>query len=295
MNPVTRIRRFNRVVTQHIGALDARYLGRPRPLGASRVLYEIGLQGAEVRHLRARLGLDSGYASRLLRQLEREGLVRTAAGPRDQRARIVRLTAKGRKELDVLNRLSDDLATSLLQRLTPGQQEELVGAMATVERLLLAGSIQVEAVDPRSPPAQYCLARYFAELEERFESGFDPDQSISTSMDDFVPPNGVFVVASLNQEPVGSGAIRWHPDYAYIKRMWVDPATRGMGVGSRILTRLEELAGDHGMTLVRLETNQALTEAQALYRKRGYREVQPFNDERYAHHWFEKALTHREG
>ncbi len=72
---VARVRSFNRTVTQRIGALDDRFLGRGRSLGASRLLFEIGLEGAGVRELRARLGLDSGYLSRLLRTLERERLI----------------------------------------------------------------------------------------------------------------------------------------------------------------------------------------------------------------------------
>ena len=72
--------------------------------------------------------------------------------------------------------------------------------------------------------------------------------------------------------------------------MWVAPASRGLGIGKRILQRLEALARKRRLPLLRLETNKALTEAQALYRSSGYREVRPFNDESYAHHWFEKAL-----
>ena len=71
---VATVRRFSRVVTQRLGALNDEYLARPRPLGASRVLYEIGEAGADARTIRGRLGLDSGYLSRLLRRLEDEHL-----------------------------------------------------------------------------------------------------------------------------------------------------------------------------------------------------------------------------
>src|SRR3954452_13215338 len=76
---VERVRRFNRAVAQRVGALDDRFLARDRPMAEARLLWEIGREGCEVRALRARLGLDSGHASRLLRALEGDGLIRRAA------------------------------------------------------------------------------------------------------------------------------------------------------------------------------------------------------------------------
>src|ERR1022692_397800 len=103
------VRRFNRTVTQRIGALSEEYLARSRPLGASRVLWEIG-GGADVRAIRARLDLDSGYLSRLLRSLEAEGLVRAQPAPDDHRVRVVALTDAGLAERAELDRRSDELA-----------------------------------------------------------------------------------------------------------------------------------------------------------------------------------------
>jgi len=162
--------------------------------------------------------------------------------------------------------------------------------MGVVERLLLASAVRLRVENPRGRGAQYCLQCYFAELAARFETGFDPARSIPTAPTHFTPPQGFFVVAMLNGESVGCGALRCRPDYGEIKRMWVAPASRGLGIGKRILQRLETLARKRRVSLLRLETNKALTEAQALYRSSGYHEVRPFNDEPYAHHWFEKAL-----
>ncbi len=291
MDAVGQVRSFNRTVTQHIGALESRFLGRDRSLGASRLLFEIGEQGVEVRRLRARLALDSGYASRLLRSLEAEGLVRTGPAADDARVRVARLTTAGRRELAVLNRLSDENARALLNHLTDTQRTALAAAMGSVERLLLASAVHLEVENPRSHAAQYCLARYFDELAERFEAGFDPARGISASAEELTPPRGYFLLATLNGEPVGCGALKCHPDFGEIKRMWVAATCRGMGIGKRILRGLEELARKRRIPTLRLETNKALTEAQALYKASGYREVKPFNDEPYAHHWFEKALT----
>ena len=133
------MRRFNRTVTQRIGALSEEYLARSRSLGASRVLWEIGEGGADVRAIRTRLGLDSGYLSRLLSGLRAEGLIRVQQAPDDHRVRVARLTAAGRAERAELDRRSDELARSLLAPLNDEQRARLAEAMATVGQLLTAG------------------------------------------------------------------------------------------------------------------------------------------------------------
>jgi len=287
---VPRVRSFNRAVTQRIGALDSGFLGRGRPLGASRVLFEIGTRGIQLRRLRDRLGLDSGYTSRLLRSLEREGLVQARSSTEDARVRELSLTAAGRQELRTLNRLSDRAAVSMLRPLNARQRESLSEAMATVERLLNAGSVAIHVEDPSSRVARSCLEQYYQELAQRFEGGFDPGSSISATPRELTPPHGYFLVARLHGETAGCGALKCHPDFGEIKRMWVAPPARGMGIGRRLLEELESLARTRGIPVLRLETNRSLKEAQALYGSSGYREVPAFNNEPYAHHWFEKKL-----
>jgi ribosomal protein S18 acetylase RimI-like enzyme/DNA-binding MarR family transcriptional regulator len=285
------VRRFNRVVTQRVGALHEAYLARGRSLGLDRVLWEIGLDGCDVRSLRARLELDSGYLSRLLRSLESSGLVRVERSGGDGRVRIARLTKEGVAEREVLDRRSDDLAVSILEPLSERQQERLVAAMDEVSRLLTASMVRVEVVDPRRPEAQYCVQSYFAELGRRFDAGFDHTRSISADNAELTLPAGLLLMATLHTEPVGCGGLKLHgAEPAEIKRMWVSPEARGLGLGRRLLTELEREAIAYGAPAVRLETNRNLTEAIALYRAAGYREVPAFNTEPYAHHWFEKSL-----
>ena len=293
---VARVRGFNRAVGERIGALDQRFLGRNRPLGASRVLWEIGPDGRDVAELRRGLGLDSGYLARLLRSLERERLVAVEAAPGDGRRRRARLTGAGVAERAELDRRSDELAASVLAPLDDGQRARLTAAMAEVERLLAAASVVVDAEDPASPDARRCLAAYVAELDRRFERGFDPALSLPADDRDLTPPAGVLLVARLRGRAVGCGALKLTPGApADLKRMWVAPDARGIGLGRRMLRELEARAAQAGATAVRLETNAALTEAIALYRRSGYREVAPFNDEPYADHWFEKRLGRRGG
>lgn len=275
-----------------MGALDDHYLARDRPLGEARVLWEIGSGKTDVRSLRARLGLDSGYLSRLLRSLEADGLIRVEPGRQDRRVSTARLTAKGRRERTLLDRRSDQLAESLLEPLSAGQRERLVAAMRDVERLLTLGMLEIAPRDPADPDAQHCLREYMRELDRRFEGGFDHARSISAEAHELRPPAGLFLVASLLSEPVGCGALKFHARTpTEIKRMWVAESARGLGLGRRLLAELESHAAARGSSrTVRLETNGSLVEAIALYRSAGYREVPAFNDEPYAHHWFEKRL-----
>jgi DNA-binding MarR family transcriptional regulator/GNAT superfamily N-acetyltransferase len=287
---VDRVRRFNRTVTQRVGALEDAYLSGRRPLGQARVLWEIGTSTVELRALRSRLDLDSGYLSRLLRALEADGLVEVSTDDTDARVRTARLTPSGLAERAELDHRSDDLAASILTPLDTHQRDRLITAMAEVERLLIASMVDIAVTDPRHPSARHCFRAYFEELAQRFDGGFDPARSIPLDDSDLTPPDGVLLVATLHSAPVGCIALKLHP-YAYVKRMWVSPSVRGLGLGRRLLSSLESWAVQRGVRTLRLETNRTLTEAIALYRSAGYREVDPFNDEPYAHHWFEKSLS----
>ncbi len=292
---VVHVRRFNRLVTQRAGALNDEYLGRDRPLGHSRVLYEIGPQGADLRELRSRLSLDSGYLSRIIQSLVAAGLVSLQVAPDDERVRRAVLTPAGEAEYGEMDRRSDELAEAYLAPLSESQRTRLVTAMAEVHQLLRAAGTRIERVDPSSPAARWCLEQYFRELVERFEAGFDPAHSIPAADEEMRPPLGAFLVAGVDGEWVACGAIRTvAPATGYIKRMWVSSSVRGLGIGRRMLSALENAGAELGLTTIQLETNRALPEAIQLYRSAGYTEVPPFNDETYAHHWFEKHLDRGE-
>ena len=288
---VEQVRRFNRVMTERVGALNDHFLGRNHPLGEARLLWEIGEQGASIRELRRRLSLDSAYVSRLLRSLEKQGLVVVKRSEHDGRVGLVQLTGAGLRERIELDQRADAFARSMLEPLSENQRLKLGAAMAQVERLLLASMVQIAVADPTSQDAQWCIQQYFTELNERFEMGFDPALSISASAHELTPPAGLLLVARLRDEPVGCGALKFHENaIGELKRMWVAPQVRGLGLGRRLLLALEHEAREAGMTILHLETNHTLTEAIELYMHSGYREVEAFNDEPYAQHWFEKRL-----
>ncbi len=288
-DPIPTIRSIYRALTLRVGVFTDSFLGRGRPIAESRLLFEIGREGADVRELRARLDLDSGYLSRLLRSLERHGLIEVAALESDLRSRRAGLTAAGLAELEELNRLGDRFAERTLEPLDETERARLVEAMSQVGKLLNLSFTTISVEDPDSPDAKWCLGQYFAELGERFEEGFDAGRSIAADARDLRPPRGAFLVARLDGRPVGCGAVKGiEPGVGSIKRMWVSREVRGSGVGRRLLLALEKEAAGLGIGLLRLETNRSLHEAQALYRRNGYREVAAFNDDPYADHWFEK-------
>jgi GNAT superfamily N-acetyltransferase/DNA-binding MarR family transcriptional regulator len=281
------IRRFNRLVTRRVGALEADYLRRGRPLAEARLIFEIGADGVDVRALRLRLGLDSGYLSRLVQSLKAQGLIAIAKSGGDGRRRRLTLTRKGNFERAAYDRL----AGSLLEALDEAERGRLVTAMAEVERLIRAASVEVAPAAPDSADARRCLDAYFGELAARFEGGYDAGKDDSARANDMAPPAGLFVVARLDGDPVGCGGLK-HTDKTTgeIKRVWTAPSARGMGVARRVLRTLEAAARELGLSTLRLGTNRALTEAHALYRTEGFREIARFNDNRYEHHWFEKRL-----
>jgi ribosomal protein S18 acetylase RimI-like enzyme len=147
-------------------------------------------------------------------------------------------------------------------------------------------------VDPEHPDARHCLAEYVAELNRRSERGFDPAAGATVLPHEVRPPAGEFFVVYLRDAAVGCGAVRHHAGAAAeIKRMWIAPAARGLGLGRRLLEHLEARARAGGARVARIETSATLTEALALYRATGWVEVAPFNDEPFADHWLEKTLA----
>ena len=289
---VAHIRNFNRVITRRLGALDSSFLGCGVSLGKARLLYEIGYGIREVRRLRSRLDLDSGQMSRMLRSLEKQRLIETSVDPEDARARILELTRAGKAKLNELERKSNEGARFWLEPLSAGRQAELEAAMAAVVRILNASEVVIRPVDPRSDSAVWCLDQFYRELNARFEGGFDPGLTRSASATEVTPPHGYFFVATLLDQPVGCAALKLGEPgkIGEVKRMWVSTDVRGLGVGRRLLESVEARARGCGVEILRLSTNRSLTEAQALYRASGYREIPLFDDEPYAHLAFEKRL-----
>jgi DNA-binding MarR family transcriptional regulator/GNAT superfamily N-acetyltransferase len=285
------LRRFNRTYTQRVGALDDSFLGLGWPLGASRLIFEIGDRATSVLELRERLDLDSGYLSRLLRRLTRAGVVDVRPDPEDRRRRLVLLTAEGRKVRRELDRRSEERAAALMAPLTVRQRDRLTEALATADLLVRAATVRLRSVRADDPTAVAATGSYFAELDARFPGGFDSGGAVDHDAAAMAPPGGVFVVATSDGDPVACGGVQpWGEGTGEIKRMWVHPDWRGAGLGSRMLRHLEDQARDLGHRRVLLDTNGTLVEAIAMYQRAGYEPVERYNDNPYAQAWFAKTL-----
>ncbi|MFI5496727.1 GNAT family N-acetyltransferase [Actinoplanes sp. NPDC051859] len=294
MDQVELVRDFNRYYTRRMGVLTDRYLGLQRPLAEARLLFEIGAgakamkslrsNGVEVRELRARLGLDSGYLSRLLRSLETQGLVEVAEQPGDRRVRIACLTQDGVRELADLDTRSRESVHALLEPLSPVQRERLIAAQDQLRRLLRLAAIDIVQVDDATEVARECLWTYAAELQERFPGGFD----VTT----LTPPGQLMLLVAW-EDGGAVGCVAWRrlgPEVAEVRHLWVSSRARGIGLGRRLLQEIEADAAAHGFTTIRLGTHLVLTEAIALYRSSGYREIAPFDGSPYNQVFLEKEL-----
>ncbi|WP_421952496.1 GNAT family N-acetyltransferase [Pelagibacterium sp.] len=288
-DPVARFRRFSRAVTSEIGALDDSFLGRGRPLGSARVLNAIGHGRTDITQLRDYLALDSGLMSRLLRGLEDEGLVQTRPDPRDGRRRILALTAAGLAEFAAYEHISNARAEALLAR--HSHPEALLAAMDLVASALGRDRIILAEVDPRSEEARFCLHQYYEELARRFEEGFDVKRSADPDAIDMIRPRGAFILAMSDGLPIGCVGLKGTTKgYAEIKRLWVAPSARGLGLAHRLMASVEIAARELDIARLRLDTNRALPEAIAMYRRTGWTEIDRFNDDPYPDFFFEKHL-----
>ncbi|UZD90018.1 bifunctional helix-turn-helix transcriptional regulator/GNAT family N-acetyltransferase [Cognatishimia activa] len=286
---IQRIRRFNRAVTAKLGVLDSSFMGRGRPLGVARVIHAIGHFGSDIGVIRTQLGLDKAVLSRMLRGLESDGLITFRVDTKDARKRHADLTDKGQAEYNAYDTLSNDHAADLLAN--HPQTEQVLKAMDLIATAFTRDHVAITPMDPRACQSISCLENYYTELETRFERGFDVSLSRDPEAINMMTPLGAFYVAMSDGVPLGCCGLKGvGTEVAEIKRLWVSPAARGMGLAQRLLTECEVAARELGIKVLRLDTNSALPEAEKLYRKTGWTQIDRFNDDPYPDLFFEKAL-----
>lgn len=154
----------------------------------------------------------------------------------------------------------------------------------------------VEPAGVGEPVVVGLLREYTDEIASRYyarpATEAEVDEAIAEDPNDGLhPPEGVFLLARNGIEPFGCVGIRpLEPGIAELKRMYVRPQARGLGVAARLLTAVEQHAQDLGFQAIRLDTRDDLVEARNLYAKYGFREIPAYNNGPYAEHWFEKKL-----
>lgn len=288
LDPIARIRRFNRAVTSETGALELSFLGRGRPLGVARVLHGVGHFGHDVQTIRQALNLDKAVMSRILKQLEEEGLLTLVPDPADGRKRLVQLTPAGEEERAAYDTLSHEHAEKMLAR--HPDPAALLDAMDLVACAIGRDRIEITTEDPTGDTAHYCHGEYFAELQQRFDKEFHIGAGPDADAHRLIAPRGAFLVAWFDGLPIGCISLRSNDGFAEIKRLWVAPSARGLGLAHRLMDTAEETARALGYGLLRLDTNSVLHEAVTLYRRTGWSEIGRFNDDPNPDLFFEKQL-----
>ncbi len=145
--------------------------------------------------------------------------------------------------------------------------------------------LEVTAEDDR---LKACQEQYFKEISIRFNQVFDPYAGEGNAMD---KARQWHVVSLDDGNAIGCGSLRdLGKGIAEVKRVWISKDARGQGLAKAIMDWLEDKAGAEGFSAIRLDTNRTLNEAQVMYRKRGYQEINRYNDNPFAHHFFEKII-----
>lgn len=274
LDNIARLRRFNRAVTREVGALDHSYLGRGRPLGAARVLQLITSQGSDVADIRAKLALDSGLLSRLLRSLESEHLIQLTTDACDRRRRTAQLTATGEAEMRAYNAIGYAKAAETLDR-AGSRKQALIDAMDLIATTLLQDQLDIRDADPNDPAAIACLQAYYHLLAEKIPA-LTADMLTLPLSDPaaYRAPHGAFLIAWSDDLPIGCVSLRrLTATTAEVKRLWVDPQARGQGLARRLMQTLEIRAKTLGYSQLKLDTNAALAEAITLYRREGWQDI----------------------
>ncbi len=274
LDAIARLRRFNRAVTREVGALDHSYLGRGRPLGAARVLQLITSQGTDIADIRARLALDSGLLSRLLRSLEAERLIRLVTDPADRRRRTAQLTPAGEAEMQAYNAIGYARAAETLSR-AGNRTQALIDAMDLIATTLLRDQMELRDADATDLAAIACLDAYYHLLTEKIPSLTRDMLTLPLADPEaYRAPHGGFLIAWSDDLPIGTVSLRrLDASTAEVKRLWVDPSARGQGLARHLMHAIEDRAKSLGYTQLKLDTNAALVEAITLYRRDGWHDI----------------------
>jgi DNA-binding MarR family transcriptional regulator/predicted GNAT family acetyltransferase len=276
------MRRFSRFYTRRIGVLQDRFLQSPFGLAEARVLYELTQRDRPTAtELCESLDLDAGYLSRILRGFGERGLVTRTPSPEDRRQSQLALTAKGRKAFAPLERRSHDEVATMLGALPAADQERVIAAMGTIERLI---------GEPRTPdgaqPAYvlrapltgemgWVVARHAALYAQDYGWGVRFEglcaEIVAQMIANHDPARDRHWIAEMDGEPVGSVfVVKSSDEVAKLRLLLVEPTARGHGIGSRLVDECITFARTAGYRKMTLWTHSVLVAARKIYQAAGF-------------------------
>jgi DNA-binding MarR family transcriptional regulator/N-acetylglutamate synthase-like GNAT family acetyltransferase len=272
------VRRFNRFYTARIGALGRSHLGSGFNLVQVRIMYEIASRDAPTASELCRdLGLDPGYVSRLLRQLERAGLVARKRSAGDRRRVVLRLTARGKRVFASLDRRAREDVAALLAPLNGPTRNELVEAMGTMLRTLApeeTGPIVFR--DPRPGDLGWVVHRHGILYAQEYGWNEHFEALVARIVADFVtnrePERERCWIAERDGVILGSVFLVKHsPTVGKLRLLLVEPSARGTGLGTRLVQMCIDFARHAGYRKLILWTNDVLHDARRIYEREGFR------------------------
>jgi DNA-binding MarR family transcriptional regulator/GNAT superfamily N-acetyltransferase len=280
--PVQAIRRFNRFYTRQIGVLQEHLLQSQFSLTEVRVLYELAhRENVTAKDLCRDLGLDRGYLSRMLQTFETHGWIKTTPSPDDRRCQFLSLTAKGHKVFDPLERRSTEEVAAMLAHLSPSQQKKMLSAIRDIESVLAPSqpSATPYTVRPHRPGDMGWVVQRHGELywreyhyDERFEALVA--EIVAGFVQNLDPKRECCWIAERNGENVGSVfLVKKSSSIAKLRLLLVEPSTRGMGVGKRLVEECVHFAREAGYKKIMLWTQSELAAARGIYKGAGFKLV----------------------
>ena len=279
-DPIQTIRRFNRFYTAQIGVLQEHLLESRFSLTEVRVLYEIAhRQGVTAKDLRADLGLDRGYVSRMLQTFEDHGWIKASPALEDRRRQLLSLTAKGHKVFDPLDRRSSEQVTGLLARLSPLQQKKFLAAIREIESSLAPSARAGDSftLRPHRPGDMGWVIQRHGEIywqEYRYDERFEA--LVAGIAAEFIEKLDPVRERCWIAEKDGGNAgavflVKQSAAVAKLRMLLVEPSARGIGIGKRLVEECICFAREAGYKKIILWTQSELTAARRIYQNAGFK------------------------
>jgi DNA-binding MarR family transcriptional regulator/GNAT superfamily N-acetyltransferase len=295
MSLVDQVRSFNRFYTREIGLLAEHLLQSTFSLAEARVLYELAQSGEQTAaDIIRSLGMDKAHVSRIVARFRNAGLMKSRLDPTHGKHKILSLTAAGKKAFKQLNDGTASQIESLLAPLTAENRQRLAKDMLEIQAILKtkpAATKDVQFRPLRVGDLGWVTHRQAVLYQQEYGWDWTYEGLVGRILGDFAAHFDASRedawIAELDGQVVGSVFLMKTDDrnLAKLRLLYVDPAARGMGVGSRLVRMCIERARDMGYRRLTLWTNDVLTSACKIYEAAGFASV-----EENCHHSFGKDL-----